>query len=504
MVRELIERHLTWLSTSPVPRLADLIGEATPVDIDAYEQTLRLCGFVLPPSLRELITDRGHFFYPDFYLPLERFARSNCGFQLCDEASLFDNYIHALTEASAGVAQGGAFLVFATVRHDLEPAIAFDRRFRRDDEYHVGTYHQDIVCTDPLGDDEPLWDGERTFTAWFERFFTDVQKAIEEADHGELSKAIDQRLALRERSSATSRPPTSWRQRWEAIGRGEHSWGNYGWASWREVLQQTDDLTIVEKIAAEVQADLDERPGRGIVPGLSSGRARGSWAYGLPGPFDLAARLPERGHWGRYDLCRWALSHAEVALTTEATNNAWSVLEALAGEQDVSSEERRAALLACADEGWQKWRPDETTREHRFARALAWAISSVEIPRVRHVFAEAHALRSEKEDDLALSAEKLWRRLLEVVLKGAESVSDELYVKRQTESADAKALEAWLSAIEGSQREILQRFEQDWLGRLQGAPADARAEAVRMLRKKIKSKKLVAARDALINQLTTA
>ncbi len=491
-MEELIASHRAWLAASSVPRLASQI-RTVPVDVADYEQTLRACGFPFPPSLRDLLTTQGLLQYPALRGDFGGWARSSCGLEMEDPDGLFDNHLHHLAEADAGVAQGGSWLVFATMRGDLDGAYALDRRFRRGDEVGVGTYHQDEVCHQPRAADEPLWDAAPDFESWLDSFLTAAREGIERSDRAALVEQLEQRDGLPPAS-----PPPTWSEIWARLEREGHRWEPSRWGSYRRVMRQTDDPSVLEFIEAEVRADLSGKKGRATVPGLHQDMRSGYWTTGMPGPFELIARRPEHGRWGWRHLMHWALSRCGVQPAGEGLD----ALRVLADQQTpgrASEPERQRLASQCADRGWSTYSATDEPLEGTLARAMAWALGRATPARVAHVLRTAHALRRRTAGDMELSARRLWGLLSKIEHEGAEAVPEPTSASKPT--GEALELARWLERTGGTQRERLASLKTQWLERLEAAPLDVRTSAARLIRKAIKSKKLVAERDALLGAL---
>lgn len=473
------ETHLERVRGGPLPAFADRF-ELNPVDVEPYADMMRLAGFGLSPSFAAALR------VGTVDLPLVR--ELGLGVSLCGPEEIFDNYLHALAERSAEVSNGGAWLVFATEHGDLEPAYAFDRRFvDAAGEIEVGGYHQDDVCNDPIADDGHLPESAPSYRAWFLARLAayDLALASEEG-----RRAIARMLA-REAPSA-ARTPDDWQTLWER-NRDFASWPKRNWRPFVQILRETSDDEVAETIAARVDRELAGK-GERIVPGLSSDLEHGRWSTGLPGPADLAMRLPEPE---RLALLRFALRHCEVTPDTDATRAAWAQLEArVSGGADAPATVRHA----CADEGWAFFAADESeTPRHRFAQALAWALGPHTAPRVAHVLALAHGIRQSVAGDGKLGLPRIWHRLRGI--QRGEPVSEHLVAPAPKLDETVDALNRWLDAFDGPQRSLLQAFERDWMPRLRPASPEQCALAAKLVRKRIKSKKLVAARDALLDSL---
>ncbi|MEM7151292.1 MAG: hypothetical protein AAF799_00545 [Myxococcota bacterium] len=487
--------HLDWLQRSFNPRLAELV-QIVPIDVGEYEETLWAAGFVLPPSLRQLLSSHGLVHYPDFWGEFPGWGRSTSGLLMEDAAGLFDNHLHALSEESAGVAQGGRWLVFATMRGDLDGAYALDRRFRDAGELGVGTYHQDSVCHEPRADGEPLWDAEPSFGRWLESFFAAVQQGLESIEPRKVSRRID---SLQSARGATRRE-ASWSEHWAALqGRG-HPWTYNEWATYRGVLRATDDMAVIEAIVAQVQADLDGKKGRKVVPGLSLDAKSGHWTTGMPGPVDLVARLPEHGPWGRRDLMRWAIERCSDDPPPPVVE-ALALLRVAIEPAAVDEEHRRRVVRRCAELGWDGPEAVPSSSDSMLARAAAWALTRPDTARVAHVLTLAHDLRHRDTGSMELSARRMWSRLVRVVTLGPDAVVESAKPEATPVDAEVAEFSAWLEGLEGTQRERLAAVESQWMPRLRGRPAVAREQAAAIVRRAITSKKLVEARDALLLSL---
>lgn len=71
----------------------------------------------------------------------------------------------------------------------------------------------------------------------------------------------------------------------------------------------------------------------------------------------------------------------------------------------------------------------------------------------------------------------------------------------ETHDAIVDELKTFLADFPGSQRELLAALEASWISRMLEHDGGARAIAASLIRKKVKSKKLVAERDALVEKL---
>jgi hypothetical protein len=68
----------------------------------------------------------------------------------------------------------------------------------------------------------------------------------------------------------------------------------------------------------------------------------------------------------------------------------------------------------------------------------------------------------------------------------------------------AEELSSWLTAFAGSQRQLLDALRATWIPRAKDVSPGARTEVVRLVRRALKSPKLVAERDALLDELGAA
>lgn len=454
------------------PALGPLFSR-TPTDPAPLADSLRLAGFPLPPSYRAALEIGA--------VSLPSIRSLQLGVLPCDAEELFDNHLHHLAEQNAEVADGGAWMVFATEHGDVEPAWAFDRRFVERGEFAVGWYHQDDVCHTNYAS-TLLPRSEPSYAAFFLREIERFRVALRDRPD-EFARHEEELL------SHAPRAPRSWRSIWERR-RALDRWDHYAWPDLRYVLRETDDHEVVEAIASRVERDL-RGIGERVVPGLSQDRASGYWTTGLPGPVDLAARLPDPQ---RRDLLRWALRHSGVEPSTDATQRAWDELARRAHGDDG---EDPAVRHASADEGWRRWRLDEVTPADRFARALAWALGPLTPARMAHVLAASHALRVAIVGDQRLSMQRIWGRLRRLL--AGTPVPEAIVPPART--ALEHELATWSSTFEGSQREKLAALEREWLPRLRTLPPETRAGVSKIVRKAISSKKLRDARDALIAQL---
>lgn len=471
------EAHLELVRRS-MPELAESC-RLTPVEVAPYEDVLRLAGFRLPASFAAALRVGS--------VSLPRVRSLGLGVELCTPEEIFANHIHALAERAAGVSQGGAWLVFATEHGDLEPAYAFDRRFvDASGEVEVGGYHQDTVCHEPLGPTDHLPNSAPSYDQWLVARLAEYERALSsEEGRREIQAIVDRD------PPSPPRPAERWEAVWERYA-DFSAWPKRYWAGYREVLRETTDESVAEAIAARVDRELRGK-GERVVPGLSSDLERGWWTTGLPGPTDLAMRLPDAARLG---FVRFALKHCGVEPESEALRAGWAELEdRIAGDATSDPSIRHA----CADEGWTADIGEPETARHRFAQALGWALGPMTSARLGHVLALAHGIRREVVGDNKLAMHRLWSRLRKI--QRGQPVSDHLVAPQPKLDETVSELAAWLESFEGPQRAQLEAFERDWLPRLRALAPELSVHAKRLVRKRIKSKKIAAARDALLATL---
>jgi hypothetical protein len=461
-------------------------------------------GWELPIELERLIESGGLLRMPALGTPFELPSGSS-GLHLLDPEQLFAAYLHLDDAIDGGGEAARGWLLFAAIMpHRGGQGYALKRG--EGGAVEVGFYHEDRAATGETRG--TLQDPLPGVAALIESLGEGLRVASRRGDRVAIVQAI--------RSLAKGEPaPDEWQKRWAQFERGGRSWDVDAAGRLRPVLRETDDEGILGTILKRIRADLE---GRGVIdPLLASTFERGSWPAGYPGPDELLARLPAEGEGGLRGVARWCLSWSGVepeGPLAEAT----SVLEALVAEGGAggaNEEARRAALAACAALAREARGvcTDPAQAQAFYARGLTWALGSMSAARVRHVASIALSLHrlartgAGKEAGMALpdtvgsfGMPALFYRLSALV-RGTEEEPPMLRV-REAEPEEAlpihDALAAWIEAHEGSQRERLAAIEAEWTERIGGASEADRGACVRLLKKKINTKKLRAQRDSLL------
>lgn len=479
-----------------------------PVDLAAYRETFVQMGFVLPASLERLVSERGLLRAPDLGTPFEMPSGSS-GFHMADPDELFDGFLHLDDAIDAGVDLARGWLVVAMVspwRYD--GAYAIEEAALESGEPPIGYYTQDGVAT-----------GEPT---------TELPSRFESIDaaltaYGAALRACERRgdrAALTNRLRALSRMAASgedWKRTWTRVERGKLEWSVDDAREFCVVLAKSDDDAVVAKVLKHIHGELEGHGGRAIDPMLEGIFESGAWPSGFPGPDELLARMPQDGDAGLRRVCHWCLGYSGVTPTESALVEGLAVLEKLAaGEADEA--ERAGALEACASlaSSARGIRIDAGDIEAFYARALTWSLGRLTAARVRSVASIVFRLSRLGHTDEGRAAgltvpvtvhpfgiPALFQKLSAMVRGRPDDVPDLLRPKvtRPTNLAVHDALRDWFASHEGSQREKLAAVEAEWLPRLKEAADEDRAFALRLVCKKINSKKLKAQRDTLLAPL---
>ncbi|AKF84624.1 hypothetical protein MFUL124B02_01845 [Myxococcus fulvus 124B02] len=438
-------------------------------ELERYEAAFWRRGFELPGDLRALLEARGIV----WVAPIEPSAgEPTPGLRLLNDVRRLDDHDRHLELAELnGVSAARHWLLFTSERGDLEPAWAFDHRFGAQG---VGSYHQDLVCTDPVGEDEPLPQASPHLESWLAAKLDDIET---------------RRRGLRLESRPQEPPGESFAQQQAtvlAMAEAKHQRGVLSWktldADWRRLASGTRDEAVLRQILEGVRRDRQQ--GR---PGLHfDAMARGaSWPWDYPGPAQLAARLDESS---RRKVMAWALEQAGGTQLTAA-------IETLRSGQPGSRELQREVSAA----GWVERAIDLSTpagRARVLARAAALALSAdlseSNVERVLTLCANA----SEPGTWSLLDA---WDHL-EDVLTGRTQPGVERAAP-PPESELVRELRAYVQAHPGPQRALADDLTSRWGPRLATAAPSDREPLTRVLKSALKSPKLADTLGVLLARL---
>lgn len=489
---QLIDEFVSWLRTTPFTAYADAITYQ-PVDFDAYDGVYEQIGFPLPKSLAQFVAERGLLCIP--CLPGE-FRHGALGFVMEPPHRVFQNYLHMEAAVAQGVEQHSHWLVFATLAGDVEPAFAFDDRFRAQGEYEVGFYHQDEVYYADHGPNEHLPYAAPTIAAWLKGFLDDARRVLSESDETEMVAAIRNVSPVHDLSQRTAKVHPS---DWQAAHAESLQWGRGASWAFRLALRRSGDMRAVENILKEIDQDLAGVGRRETIPGLTALKEgkTGAWPWDYPGPRDLLYRLPDRGEWSRRRFVQWALHHAGHTPTNELLQIAEANVDALCTGED-TREGRDVGKLA------QLARHCESLSDldRNYAWALIWA-SGPQDPDFMHeailrIIQVAYIANDRRLAPLNLVT--VYQKLAAIV-RGQTDFEPRVLRKESPRSSGLEALSTDLADFTGPQRDLLERLKADWLPRLKQLSVDDRQSAIKLIRHKIKSKKLIGARDDLLAQI---
>ncbi len=477
-----LEDFLSWLRSSPWAAAEPHLLRSRPVELPAYREAFAQSGFPLPPSLAELVSRHGLL---ELRLP-DAAGRDGARLCLADAGELFELRGHLRAARGAGVAQAEHWLLFASAG-SLDDAWVLDDRFVTGEEPAVGHYHQDLVCTSPVGPDERLPHTHATLAGWLASLLEEVRARL--AAVADLPAW----LAQREDAAAATAPPA-----WARLEAERLDWGRGSDPRLRAALAHSPDARLVQRILAEIALDLDERPGRALIPSLKNAKKPGGgWPWDYPGPRDVFHRLPSEGRWGRRDVARWALACCGRSPAHPELRAAEALLAALCAGTPVDPGQREALLARCG--ALSSAGGAELERLH--AEALALALGRAE-PEPMHACAGlaitiAALVGTPAGQRGCLDARTLFEKLVKIV----EGQPD--LVPRNLRPLAAPAgllgeLEAWLASFAGTQRELLEALGREWAHRLGELADDEQAAVAARLRKAISSKKLLAERDRLL------
>ncbi|MCP3063082.1 hypothetical protein LXT21_30335 [Myxococcus sp. K38C18041901] len=441
-------------------------------ELERYEAAFWRRGFELPGDLRALLEARGIV----WVTPIESDEGETIpGLRLLNDLwRLDDDDRHLELAELNGVAAARHWLLFTTERGDLEPAWAFDHRFGAQG---VGSYHQDLVCTDPVGEDEPLPLASPNLEAWLAAKLDDIEtrrrglslESLPQEQHPVESFTQQQAAVLARVEARHQREALNWK----TLDR-----------DWRYLASGTRDEAVLRQILEGVRRDRQQgRPG---VPFDAIARG-GSWPWDYPGPAQLAARLDEPS---RRKVMAWALERAGGTALSAA-------IETLRSGQPGSRELQRQVSAA----GWVERAIDLSTPAGRgrvLARASALALSS-------------DLSESNMERVLTLCANVgggapgAWNLLdawdhLEEVLAGRTQPGIERAAP-PPESALVHELRAYVQTHPGPQRALADDLATSWGPRLTTAAPTDRESLTRVLKSALKSPKLAEALSALLARL---
>ncbi|MFY1830936.1 hypothetical protein ACN47A_33810 [Myxococcus fulvus] len=436
---------------------------------ERYEAAFWRRGFELPGDLRALLEARGIV----WVAPIEsNDGETTPGLHLLSDVRRLDDHDRHLELAELnGVSAARHWLLFTTERGDLEPAWAFDHRFGAQG---VGSYHQDLVCTDPVEEDEPLPLTSPNLETWLAAKLDDIEtrrrgRSLDTRPQEHPSESFaEQQAAVLEMAEAKHQ-------------RGALSWKTLD-ADWRRLASGTRDEAVLRQILEGVRRDRQQgRPGVHF-----DAIARGaSWPWDYPGPAQLAARLDEPS---RRKVMAWALERAGGPQLSAA-------IETLRSGHPGSRELQREVSAT----GWVERTVDLSTSAGRgrvLARAAALALSAdlseSNVERVLTLCANA----SEPGTWSLLDA---WDHL-EEVLTGRTQPGLERAAP-PPESELVRELRAYVQAHPGPQRALAEALTTDWGPRLATAAPSDREPLTRILKTALKSPKLAEALSTLVARL---
>ncbi|MFY2562877.1 hypothetical protein ACN469_35110 [Corallococcus terminator] len=452
--------------------------------LERYEAAFWRRGFELSGDLRELLQARGIV----WARPVESADGETLpGLRLLSDVRLLDEHDRHLELAELnGVPCAEQWLLFTTER-DLEPAWALDARFASAKGPSVGQYHQDVVCTQPVGPTEPLPLASPDVHSWLAARLQDIEARWRSVPREVLEQGMS--------------PPRSDTEPFEAlqasalaaaearIARGALKWERLD-ADWRRVTSGTRDTALLQRVLEGVRQD--RRKGRPGIPFdlISQGVA---WPWDYPGPGQLAARLEdaERGK-----VMGWALERAGGrTLGGEGLRSAMDALQAGASGS-------RELLRQVSQEGWTERAIDLVAPEGRgriLARAAALALSDRTESNVERVLTLcAHTGAGTQGAWSLLDA---WDHL-DAVLNGRTQPGVEVKpAPTVPDSALVAELRVWLLAHPGPQRKLAEELGTQWAPRLSAATPDEREPITRLLKSALKSPKLTGELSALLARL---
>ncbi|WP_163868825.1 hypothetical protein [Myxococcus eversor] len=452
--------------------------------LERYEAAFWRRGFELSGDLRELLEARGIVWVS----PVESADGETLpGLRLLSDVRLLDEHDRHLELAELNGVSGAEQWMLFTTERDLEPAWALDARFVGANGPSVGQYHQDLVCTQPVGPTEPLPLASPDVHSWLAARLQDLEARWRSLPREVLEQAMppsrsntesfeaQQALALAAAEARVARGAL----RWETLD-----------VDWRRVASGTRDTALLQRVLEGVRQD--RRKGRPGIPFdlLAQGVA---WPWDYPGPGQLAARLDETE---RGKVMGWALERAGGRTTGgEGLRSAMDALHQ-------GTRGSRELLHLVSREGWTERALDFATPEGRgriLARAAALALSDRTESNVERVLTLcAHTGAGTQGAWSLLDA---WDHL-DAVLNGRTQPGVEVKpAPTVPDSALVTELRAWLLTHPGPQRKLAEELGTQWAPRLSAATPDEREPLARILKSALKSPKLTGELNALLARL---
>lgn len=449
--------------------------------LERYEAAFWRRGFELRGDLRELLEARGIVWVAPTDLGN---GEEDPGLRLLSDVPQLDDHDQHLELAELnGVPCAEQWLLFTTER-DLEPAWALDHRFSGDS---VGRYHQDLVCTNPVGPTEPLPSAYPSVHDWLAARLQDIEARWKGMDRALLDEQRAQPRVGDEDFAAE-------RAALLAMGEARVARGGLGWekldVDWRRIASGTREVALLQRVLDGVRDD--RRKGR---PGVAFDViARGSaWPWDYPGPGQLAARLDVPA---RRAVMGWAIERAGGRELGGPALHA--AMDALRSGSDLPREVLRQV---CA-EGWFVRAIDLTTpagRGRLLARAGALALSDPTESNVERVLTLCGYAGAGTPG--AWSLLDAWDHL-DAVLSGHTQPGVELTpAPNVADSVLVAELRAFVLGHPGPQRKLAEDLSADWAPRLRAAMPEDRESITRLLKSALKSPKLTGSLAALLAQL---
>ncbi|NTX04577.1 hypothetical protein [Myxococcus sp. CA040A] len=481
----IVELWDAWSARQTHAGLGALFG-AEPLSreqLERYEAAFWRRGFELRGDLRELLEARGLVWVS----PIELDDGDEApGLRLLSAPRLLDEHDRHLELAELnGVPRAEQWMLFTTER-DLEPAWALDARFGGMSGPSVGQYHQDLVCTQPVGPTEPLPLASPDVHSWLAERLQDIEARWRSLPR----EGLEQRM-----------PPPSGAESFEAqqaaaltaaearIARGGLRWEKLD-VDWRRVASGTRDTALLQRVLEGVRQD--RRRGRPGIPFdlMAQGVA---WPWDYPGPGQLAARLDEPE---RRKLMGWALERAGArSLGGEGLRSALDTLHS-------GSPGSRDLLRQVSLEGWTERAINLTTaggRGRLLARAAALAMSDPTENNVERVLTLCACVGAGTHG--AWNLLDAWDHL-DAVLNGRTLPGVEARLTPAVpDSALVTELRAWLLAHPGPQRKLAEELGTEWALRLSAASPVEHEPLTRLLKSALKSPKLTGELAALLARL---
>jgi hypothetical protein len=504
-----LDRALAVLGDSALDKVPAHV-RFEPVDIARYRETFVQMGFHLPPSLDAFVSSRGLLRVPDLGSPFE-LASGSSGFHMADPDELFEAFLHLDGVIAEGVEVARSWLLVVLVHpRRYDGAFALMERELGTGEAPVGYYTDDGARRAPS---EPTLPSRfESFDALIEAYANALSALPVRGDRAGIARA------LRTLSSAGT-SQNDWQRVWAQHERGKLDWSVDVAARFKPVLAHADDPAIVEKLLRRIHGELEGQGRTPTDPALARSFERGAWPRELPGPDELLVRLPAEGASGLRGVARFCLEWTGFSPSDEALVAGRKLLEEMC-EGEVEEDRRSAAIAACAaiasPARGRVIKPGEV--EAFYARALTWSLGHLTPARVRHVASVAMLLSTLAGTDEGRAAGLSvpatvqpfgWPAVFQKLSSIVRGQPDERpsFLREPLHRPAAlpvhDALAAWLEAQEGSQKETLAALEaSEWSERLRAAEPEDREWCLRLLRKKLNSKKVKDRREAWVQAAT--